>query len=81
MNDKYKMLKLQIDQVTDENKRLKMTIEESHERSLISQKQCFEEIEKLKEKINNYSKENLNLKIEFNKFEQAKFKETSNLKQ
>ena len=81
MNDKYKMLKLQIDQVTDENKRLKMTIKESHERSLISQKQCFEEIEKLKEKINNYSKENLNLKIEFNKFEQAKFKETSNLKQ
>ena len=80
-NDKYKMLKLQIDQVTDENKRLKMTIEESHERSLISQKQCFEEIEKLKEKINNYSKENLNLKIEFNKFEQARFKETSNLKQ
>ena len=81
MNDKYKMLKLQIDQVTDENKRLKMTIKESHERSLISQKQCFEEIEKLKEKINNYSKENLNLKIEFNKFEQARFKETSNLKQ
>ena len=81
MNDKYKMLKLQIDKVTDENKRLKMTIEESHEQSLISQKQCFEEIEKLKEKINNYSKENLNLKIEFNKFEQARFKETSNLKQ
>ena len=81
MNDKYKMLKLQIDKVTDENKRLKMAIEESHEQSLISQKQCFEEIEKLKEKINNYSKENLNLKIEFNKFEQARFKETSNLKQ
>ena len=81
MNDKYKMLKLKIDKVTDENKRLKMAIEESHEQSLISQKQCFEEIEKLKEKINNYSKENLNLKIEFNKFEQARFKETSNLKQ
>ena len=81
MNDKHKMLKLQIDKVTDENKRLKMAIEESHEQSLISQKQCFEEIEKLKEKINNYSKENLNLKIEFNKFEQARFKETSNLKQ
>ena len=34
-----------------------------------NQKQFYEEIEKLKEKVNNYSKENLKLKIEFTKFE------------
>ena len=80
MNDKYKMLKLKIDQVTDENKRLKMRLEESNEQSVIFQKQFYEEIEKLKEKVNNYSKENLKLKIEFTKFEKEKFEETSALK-
>ena len=79
MNDKYKMLKLKIDQVTDENKRLKMRLEESNEQSVIFQKQFYEEIEKLKEKVNNYSKENLKLKIEFTKFEKEKFEETSAL--
>ena len=80
MNDKYKMLKLKIDQVTDENKRLKMRLEESNEQSVIFQKQFYEEIEKLKEKVNNYSKENLKLKTEFTKFEKEKFEETSALK-
>ena len=31
MNNKYKMLKLKVDQVTDENKLLKMRLEESNE--------------------------------------------------
>ena len=76
MNDKYKMLKLKVDQVTDENKRLKMTLEES----LIFQKKCYEEIDKLNKKIDNYSRESLNLKIEFNKLEKDKFEETSALR-
>ena len=80
MNDKYKMLKLKVDQVTDENKQLKMRLEESNEQSVIFQKQFYEEIEKLKEKVNNYSKENLNRKMEFTKFEKDKFEETSALK-
>ena len=41
MNDKYKMLKLKVDQVTVENKLLKMRLEESNEKSVLFQKQFY----------------------------------------